>query len=107
MNLSANQNITANSQQSKNNKTDNILMPKPLFERPNASLTKLRRDIKMQKLKGWPTFYKHEFIRSTLPVEMPDNDFTKNEWLPNDDYLLLKVIIYREKYIFEISNSCC
>ena len=32
-------------------KMDNIIMTRPLFDKPNTALIKLRRDIKMQKLK--------------------------------------------------------
>ena len=53
-----------------NNKTDkleNILMPRPLFDKTNAALIKLRRDIKTQKLKGWPN-YKLDVIKSSLSM---------------------------------------
>ncbi len=72
-------------------KIDNVLMPKPLFDKTNNSLFKLRRDIKMQKLKSWPNFYKYDIIKSTLPIEWPDSEFASYEWLPNDDFVLLNV----------------
>ena len=43
-------------------------MPRPLFDKTNAALIKLRRDIKMQKLKGWPN-YKFDVIKSTLSIQ--------------------------------------
>ena len=70
-------------------------MPKPLFDKPNTALIKLRRDIKMQKLKCWPNYFKFDIIKSTLPVDIPKSDFLKEDsaaiWLPNDDYVLLSV----------------
>jgi hypothetical protein len=74
---------------------NNILMPKPLFDKPNTALIKLRRDIKMQKLKNWPNYFKFDIIKSTLPIEIPKNDFIKDDllasWLPNDDYIFCYV----------------
>jgi hypothetical protein len=75
----------------KTTKIDNILMPKPLFDKSNNSVFKLRRDIKMQKLKSWPNFYKYDIIKSTLPIDWPDLEFASFEWLPNDDFVLLNV----------------
>jgi hypothetical protein len=66
-------------------------MTRPLFDKPNAALIKLRRDVKMQKLKGW-TAYKLDVIRSTLPVQ-PEIVFSEDDWLPNDDYTILHVTI--------------
>lgn len=70
-------------------KMENIIIPRPLFDKANTALIKLRRDIKMQKLKGWPTF-KLEIIKSTLPIQ-PEFNFGKDDWLPNDDYIILHV----------------
>jgi hypothetical protein len=64
-------------------------MTRPLFDKPNAALIKLRRDVKMQKLKGWMAF-KLDVIRSTLPIP-PEIVFGKDDWLPNDDYTILHV----------------
>jgi hypothetical protein len=65
-------------------------MTRPLFDKPNAALIKLRRDIKMQKQKGWPN-YKLDVIRSTLPIQ-PEANFGKDhDWLPNDDFVVLHV----------------
>ena len=52
-------------------KMENIIMSRPLFDKPNTALIKLRRDIKMQKIKGW-TNYKSDVIKSTLPL--PTNE---------------------------------
>lgn len=89
-------------------KMENIIMPKPLFDKPNTAFFKLRRDIKMQKLKGWPNYYKYDVIKQTLPIEIPKNDFAKDDsianWLPNDDYILLSVNIRSNipHYLFSI-----
>ena len=71
--------------------TDNVLMTRPLFDKPNAALIKLRRDVKMQKIKGW-TAFKLDVIRSTLPVP-PEISFSKaaDDWLPNDDFTIMHV----------------
>jgi E1A-binding protein p400 len=73
-----------------NTKTENILMTRPLFDKPNAALIKLRRDVKMQKLKGWPTF-KIDVIKSTLPIQ-PEISFDRDYWLPNDDFTILHTL---------------
>jgi hypothetical protein len=72
-------------------KMENIIMTRPLFDKPNTGLIKLRRDIKMQKLKGWPN-YKLDVIKSTLPIQ-PELGFGKDhhDWLPNDDFVILHV----------------
>jgi hypothetical protein len=70
-------------------KIDNILMPRPLFDKTNNALLKLRRDIKMQKLKGW-TNYKLDVIKSTLPIQQ-ETILGKDDWLPNDDFIVLHV----------------
>ena len=78
-----------------NNKIDkleNILMPRPLFDKTNAALIKLRRDIKTQKLKGWPN-YKLDVIKSSLSIQ-PDVKFNRDDWLPNDDFIVLHVIYF-------------
>lgn len=67
----------------------NIVQTRPLFDKPNATLVKLRRDVKMQKMKGWPT-YKMDLIRSTLPVPH-ELSFGIDDWLPNDDFIILYV----------------
>ena len=64
-------------------------MTRPLFDKQNAALVKLRRDIKMQKLKGWSN-YKLDVIKSTLPIQF-DFSFSKDDWLPNDDFVILYV----------------
>jgi hypothetical protein len=69
---------------------ENILMPKLLFDKPNTALVKLRRDIKTQKLKGWPN-YKLEVIKSTLPLSMDVISKEDFNWLPNDDFIVLHV----------------
>lgn len=69
----------------------NIVQTRPLFDKPNATLVKLRRDVKMQKMRGWPT-YKMDLIRSTLPVPT-EFSFGIEDWLPNDDFIILYVII--------------
>lgn len=82
---------TQQSSQSKMAKLDNIIIvPRPVFDKTNTALIKLRRDIKMQKLKGWPT-YKLDLIRSTLPVQ-PEMNYALDDWMPNDDFLILFVI---------------
>lgn len=68
----------------------NIVQTRPLFDKPNATLVKLRRDVKMQKMRGWPT-YKMDLIRSTLPVPA-EFSFGIEDWLPNDDFIILYVI---------------
>ena len=79
---------------------ESILMPKLLFDKPNTTLTKLRRDIKMQKLKGWPN-YKLDVIKSTLPIQ-PDLVAREDmAWLPNDDFIVLHV---KMKLIILITN---
>ena len=65
-------------------------MTRPLFDKSNTALIKLRRDIKMQKLKGWPN-YKLDIIKSTLPIAS-DFGLFKDDWLPNDDFIILYVI---------------
>lgn len=51
----------------------------------------------MQKLKNWPNYFKFDIIKATLPIDVPKNDFLKEDsmaiWLPNDDYVLLSVSI--------------
>ena len=74
----------------KNVKMENVLMPKLLFDKTNATLVKLRRDIKMQKLKGWPN-YKLDVIKSTLPIQMDVVAKEDLTWLPNDDFVVLHV----------------
>lgn len=77
-------------------KMENVLMPRPLFDKTNAALIKLRRDIKMQKLKGWPN-YKLDVIKSTLPIQS-ELTFNRDDWLPNDDFIVLHVnFIYEKK----------
>ncbi len=74
-------------------KMDNIIMTRPLFDKPNTALIKLRRDIKMQKLKGW-TNYKLDVIKSTLPIQ-PEMGFSKDhDWLSNDDFVILHVFSF-------------
>jgi hypothetical protein len=89
--LSQQHSIISQSASTKNTaKVDaNIVATRPLFDKTNTTLIKLRRDIKMQKLKGWPT-YKFDLIRSTLPVQ-PENNFGLDDWLPNDDFIILHV----------------
>jgi hypothetical protein len=70
-------------------KMENILMTRPLFDKPNTALIKLRRDIKMQRLKGWPN-YKLDIIKSTLPIQ-PEYLLGKDDWMPNDDFIILHV----------------
>lgn len=70
---------------------ENIIIPRPLFEKTNTTLIKLRRDIKMQKLKGWPTF-KMDIVKSTLPIQPEFSG--KDDWLPNDDFAIIYVINY-------------
>lgn len=88
------------------NKLDNIVMTRPLFDKPNAAMVKLRRDVKMQKLKGW-TAYKFDVIRSTLPVAS-ETSFGKDDWLPNDDFVIIHVNIHSlfsikdQKFLIEI-----
>jgi hypothetical protein len=65
-------------------------MCRPLFDKPNTALIKLRRDIKMLKLKGW-TNYKLDIIKSNIPIQ-PALSFGKEDWLPNDDFIVLHVI---------------
>lgn len=67
----------------------NILMPRPLFDKTNTALIKLRRDIKMQKLKGWPN-YKLDVIKSAIPLQ-PEITFGRDDWLANDDFIVLHV----------------
>lgn len=67
----------------------NIVQTRPLFDKTNATLIKLRRDVKMQKMKGWPT-YKIDLIRSTLPVPQ-EISLGLDNWLPNDDFIILYV----------------
>lgn len=64
-------------------------MCRPLFDKPNTALIKLRRDIKMLKLKGW-TNYKLDIIKSNIPIQ-PALSFGKEDWLPNDDFIVLHV----------------
>lgn len=71
-------------------KMENIIIPRLLFDKTNTALVKLRRDIKMQKLKGWPTF-KLDVIKSTLPIQ-PEFNLGKDDWLPNDDYVILHTL---------------
>lgn len=70
----------------------NIVQTRPLFDKTNATLIKLRRDVKMQKMKGWPT-YKIDLIRSTLPVQ-PEMAFGLDQWWPNDDFIILYVYFH-------------
>jgi hypothetical protein len=78
--------------QSKLAKLENVIVaPRPLFDKTNTALVKLRRDIKMQKIKGWPT-YKIDLIRSTLPVPPEANFGSIEDWLPNDDFIILYVM---------------
>ena len=69
---------------------ENILMPRMLFDKSNTSLVKLRRDIKMQKLKGWPN-YKLDVIKSTLPIQLDPLSKEDLSWHPNDDFIVLHV----------------
>ena len=83
-------------------KMESIILSRPLFDKPNAALIKLRRDIKMQKIKGW-TNYKVDLIKTTLPVQHSDlidhqSDFG---WLPNDDF----IILYTLQVILELPLS--
>lgn len=68
----------------------NIIPARPLFDKTNAATVKLRRDVKTQKMKGWP-IYKIDLIRTTLPVP-PEITFGTEDWLPNDDFVILYVI---------------
>jgi hypothetical protein len=75
-------------------KMENIILSRPLFDKPNTALIKLRRDIKMQKIKGW-TNYKLDLIKSTLPIQHSDltmHDQTDLAWLPNDDFIILHTL---------------
>ena len=65
-------------------------MPRLLFDKTNATLVKLRRDIKTQKLKGWPN-YKLDVIKSTLPILVESGAKEDLTWLPNDDFVVLHV----------------
>ena len=69
---------------------ENILMPKLLFDKTNTTLVKLRREIKMQKLKGWPN-YKLDVIKSMLPIQSDLAGKEDHSWLPNDDFIVLHV----------------
>ena len=70
---------------------ENILMPRPLFDKPNATLIKLRRDIKMQKLKGWPN-YKLDMNKTSLSHLASEITFgSRDDWLANDDFIVLHV----------------
>ena len=75
-------------------KMENIIMSRPLFDKPNTALIKLRRDIKMQRCKGW-TNYKLDVIKSTLPIQPEINTFGDHSdyhWLPNDDFIVLHTL---------------
>lgn len=80
----------------------NIVQTRPLFDKTNATLIKLRRDVKMQKMKGWPT-YKIDLIRSTLPVQ-PEMAFGLDQWWPNDDFIILYVYFH---FLFSFINCNC
>jgi hypothetical protein len=72
-------------------KVDNILVPRPLFDKQNTALIKLRRDIKMQKLKGWPN-YKLDMIKSNMSIQTFAEMFiSKDDWTPNEDFVILHV----------------
>jgi hypothetical protein len=72
-------------------KVDNILVPRPLFDKQNTALIKLRRDIKMQKLKGWPN-YKLDMIKSSMSMQTFVEMFaSKDDWTPNEDFIILHV----------------
>ena len=87
-----------------NVKVDNILLTRPLFEKTNTALVKLRRDIKTQKLKGWPT-YKLDIIKSTLPIPIDLSQYSKaDDWLPNDDFIVLHVSV---TFLNVVPNCFC
>ena len=80
-------------------KMENILMPRPLFDKPNAALIKLRRDIKMQKLKGWPN-YKLDMNKTSLPHLPAEITFGRDDWLANDDFIVLHVNFFSILFTF-------
>ena len=70
-------------------KVENILMTRPLFDKPSTALIKLRKDIKTQKLKGWPN-YKLETTKS-VPSLANELYLKKDDWLIGDDFAILHV----------------
>ena len=85
----ANAALGANS--SKMIKVENILMTRPLFDKPSTALIKLRKDIKTQKLKGWPN-YKLEATKS-VPSLANELYLKKDDWLIGDDFAILHVSV--------------
>lgn len=76
-------------------KMENIILSRPLFDKTNTALVKLRRDIKMQKLKGWAN-YKLDVIKSSLPAIQSElslyNHADYFSWMPNDDFVILHTL---------------
>ncbi|XP_054722596.1 helicase domino-like [Uloborus diversus] len=84
-------------------KDDIISIPRSLFDRPTAAILKMRREVKLQKVKGLmvgaanitkpvPTF--HGLKQPSIVVNKPAVDIhqEKLEWLVREDMMILQVL---------------
>lgn len=87
-----------------------VNIPRSLFDRPSAAILKMRREVKLQKVKGLmvgasslnkpvPTFA--GLKQPPIVVNRPTPDVTqdKSEWLISEDYSILQV-----RYIYMFFN---
>ncbi|GFY51188.1 helicase domino [Trichonephila inaurata madagascariensis] len=91
----------ASTRKQKVRKDDMVNIPRSLFDRPSAAILKMRREVKLQKVKGLMVGAGPKPIASfpglkqpSLVVNKPGVDIhiDKQEWLVQEDWAILQVI---------------
>ncbi|GFS95916.1 helicase domino [Nephila pilipes] len=93
----------ASTRKQKARKDDMVNIPRSLFDRPSAAILKMRREVKLQKVKGLmvgasnmpkPITSFPGLKQSPLVVNKPavDTHLDKQEWLVQEDWAILQVI---------------
>lgn len=89
-----------------------VNIPRSLFDRPSAAILKMRREVKLQKVKGLmvgssslskPVSTFAGMKQTPIVVTRPTSDVVqdKSEWLISEDYSILQV-----RYILCTPNVC-
>lgn len=74
-------------------KDDAVCIPRSLFDRPSATILKMRRDVKMQKMGGSAKPSSSPGYKPPAVVNKPiiDTHQDSPEWLIHEDWALLQV----------------
>ncbi|GFQ93484.1 helicase domino [Trichonephila clavata] len=95
--------VSASTRKQKVRKDDMVNIPRSLFDRPSAAILKMRREVKLQKVKGLmvgagnmpkPIASFPGLKQPALVVNKPavDIHIDKQEWLVQEDWAILQVI---------------